>query len=96
MLQPFQGLSCTFIALLIQSVKFVRIVFKTPHLDRALRPDGQYAALVLEALHQFELGIIYGMALAQQQTQTRDAWFKRKIPVTRSSDCNEHNKEDHS
>ena len=57
MLQPFQGLSCTFIALLIQGVKFVRIVFKTPHLDRALRPDGQYAALVLEALHQFELGI---------------------------------------
>ena len=73
MLQPFQGLPCTLIALLIQGVKFVRIVFKTPHLDRALRSDGQYAALVLESLHQFELGIIYGMALAQQQTQTWEA-----------------------
>ena len=72
-LQPFHGLSCALIALLIQGVKFVQIVFKTPHLDRALRPDGQYAALVLESLHQFELGIIYGMELAQQQTQAREA-----------------------
>ena len=51
------------------------------------------------SLHAFRLRIDYFLlepVTEENFCQGLCAWFKRKIPVTRSSDCNEHNKEDHS
>ena len=51
------------------------------------------------SLHAFRLRIDYFLlepVTEENFCQGLCAWFERKIPVTRSSDCNEHNKEDHS